>query len=58
MIENCKVNDCRKCELVAVIDDACKWFDSHRPQWGPGTLPTWYVDGKALLQEANTGSVT
>lgn len=32
-----------------ILDEAVTWFDQHRPEWGPGTLPTWYVDAKAAL---------
>ena len=28
----------------AVLREAVAWFDANRPSWGPGTLPTWYVD--------------
>lgn len=33
----------------ALLRAAVEWFDAHRPQWGPGTLPTWYADAKASL---------
>lgn len=49
--ETCKVDDCRGPELQTILEDACDWFDVHRPKWGPGTLPTWYVDAKAALQQ-------
>jgi hypothetical protein len=31
------------------LKSAVEWFDEHRPQWGPGTLPAWYVDAKRVL---------
>jgi len=32
--------------LEAALTEAVAWFDEYRPQWGPGTLPIWYVDAK------------
>jgi hypothetical protein len=32
-----------------VLRAAVEWFDQHRSQWGPGTLPTWYTDAKSML---------
>ena len=28
----------------SILRAAVGWFEKERPQWGPGTLPTWYVD--------------
>ena len=33
-----------------IVRDAVAWFDQSRPQWGPGALPTWYVDARAYLR--------
>lgn len=38
-------------ELERVSKQAHDWFESNRPQWGPGTLPTWFVDVSALLSK-------
>lgn len=35
--------------MEALLTAAVEWFDAYRPQWGPGTLPTWYVDAKREL---------
>lgn len=32
-----------------LLTEAVAWFDECRPQWGPGTLPIWYVDAKRFL---------
>jgi hypothetical protein len=40
-------------EQRGIIDAAVAWFDAHRPQWGPGTLPTWYVDARAHLRHTD-----
>lgn len=31
-----------------LLKEAVAWFESQRPNWGPGTLPTWYVDAKDM----------
>ena len=36
-------------EAKSVLAEAHDWFDTHRPQWGPGTLPTWFVDARNVL---------
>ena len=36
--------------LEKILADAVAWFDKVRPQVGPGTLPTWYVDAKSVLR--------
>jgi len=36
-------------ELEGNLKEARDWFNSNRPQWGPGTLPTWFVDAERAL---------
>lgn len=49
-IEKCEcANHKRIAELEArdeLLRQAVEWFEMHRPQWGPGTLPTWFVDAR------------
>jgi len=40
--------------LQALLTEAVAWFDQCRPQWGPGTLPIWYVDAKRFLVPQKT----
>lgn len=37
----------RAFEAKRLLRAAVEWFDLNKPQWGPGTLPTWYVDAKS-----------
>lgn len=36
---------------VAVLAAAVEWFERHRPEWGPGTMPSWYLDAKSYLEK-------
>jgi hypothetical protein len=38
--------------LRMALTDALVWFQQSRPQWGPGTLPTWYTDACELLRKS------
>ena len=36
-----------------LLSDAVAWFDQHRPEWGPGTLPIWYTDARDYLRHTD-----
>lgn len=40
-------------KLRTSLTDAVLWFEKHKPQWGPGTLPTWYTDACNLLRNSD-----
>jgi len=43
-------------ELERNLKEAHDWFSTNRPQWGPGTLPTWFVDSERALPKQGEGS--
>ena len=38
---------------IGLLAQAVEWFEQNRPEWGPGTLPTWYADAKDLQTAGN-----
>lgn len=38
-----------------LLSEAADWFELHRPEWGPGTLPTWYTDACRALGRLPAG---
>jgi hypothetical protein len=37
-------------QLRSILANAVIWFNENRPDWGPGTLPTWYADAAKLVR--------